>query len=137
MYKEKDNSLLCTSQIPSMLSQSQADGDGGSVTATGGAEDIGMHFASSQVSVGVPASQSFLVSVSSSFDFLMRVRWDVAAVALYTRMRTLTDLSYGMMQQVEPCEQLGSLSQLSELNVDDAVNLLHVVDWGNSYEKHR
>ncbi len=41
------------------------------------------------------------------------------------------------MQQVEPCEQLGSLSQLSELNADDAVNLLHVVDWGNSYEKHR
>ncbi len=42
-----------------------------------------------------------------------------------------------MMQQVEPFEQLGSLSQLSDLNADDAVNLLHVVDWGNAYEKHK
>ncbi len=74
MYKEKDNSLLCASQFPSMPSQSQADGDCGLVTATGGIEDIGVHFSSSQVSVGMPASQNFLVSVSPSFDFLVRVR---------------------------------------------------------------
>ncbi len=87
MYKEKDNSLLCTSQIPSMLSQSQVDGDGGSVTAMGGAEDNGMNFVSSQVSVGVPASQSFLVRVSSSFHPLMRARLYVASVAFYARVR--------------------------------------------------
>ncbi len=93
MYKEKDNSLLCTSQLPSMQSQSQADGDGGSVTFTGGAEDTGTHLTSSQVSVVVPASQTFLVSYSSSFNFFMRLRQlGGGNSVLYTHANTLTDL---------------------------------------------